>query len=47
MAKKILVVDDDLNIQEMLNSGLSRYGYSVQVSGSAIDALSLIEKSKY
>ena len=44
---KILVVDDDLNIQEMLSAGLSRYGYSVQVSGSAIDALSVIEKVKF
>ena len=47
MAKKILVVDDDLNIQEMLNSGLSRYGYAIQVSGSAIDALSLVERTKF
>lgn len=47
MTKKILVVDDDLNIQEMLNSGLSRYGYAVQVSSSAIDALSMIEKTKF
>ena len=47
MTKKILVVDDDLNIQEMLNSGLSRYGFSVQVSSSAIDALSMIEKTKF
>lgn len=47
MGKKILVVDDDLNIQEMLNAGLSRYGYVVTVSSSAIDALSLIEKFKF
>ena len=47
MHKKILVVDDDLNIQEMLNSGLSRYGYAITVSSSAIDALSLIEKSRF
>jgi DNA-binding response OmpR family regulator len=47
MPKKILVVDDDVNIQEMLNNGLSRFGYHVQVSSSAIDALSLIERSKF
>lgn len=47
MAKRILVVDDDINIQEMLSEGLRRYGYSMHVSSSAIDALSLIEKSKF
>ena len=44
---KILVVDDDVNVQEMLKQSLEDSGYSVSTEGSAIKALNQIEKNNY
>ncbi|MFH1283891.1 MAG: response regulator transcription factor [bacterium] len=41
---KILVVDDDINVQEMLKESLQEYGYSVSTESSAINALNIAEK---
>ena len=44
---RLLVIDDDLAIQEVLASALLVAGYRVDVSSSAIEALQLLEQSTY
>lgn len=43
MKKKILVVDDDQVVIEMLESGLSRNGYQVGSAQTGKDALELVQ----
>lgn len=45
--KKILVVDDDVNVQEMLKECLEEVNYCVHAEGSAIKALNLVEKDSF
>ena len=44
--KKILVVDDDEGIQEMLKVGLEAYGYEVEVAEDEKTVRSIISKSR-
>jgi len=44
---KILVVDDDINVQEMLKEVLEDAGYSVCAESSAIDALNKVQKDSF
>ncbi|HCJ67411.1 MAG TPA: hypothetical protein DHV62_08855 [Elusimicrobia bacterium] len=44
--KKILVIDDDLNIQEMLESVLSELGYEVDVASDGGQALQRVNQDK-
>lgn len=44
--KKILVIDDDLNIQEMLENILSELGYQVELAGDGNQALNRINQNK-
>jgi CheY-like chemotaxis protein len=45
--KKILVVDDKLNVQKTLQIGLGRKGYEVDVAGDAIKALDKVAENSY
>ena len=44
--RKILVVDDKLNVQKTLQIGLGRKGYEVDVAGDAIKALEVMERTR-
>jgi DNA-binding response OmpR family regulator len=44
--QKILVVDDDVNVLDLLNSGLEVMGYSVTTCESAAAAEKVLEKYK-
>lgn len=44
MGKKLLVVDDDPVIIDMLKSGLTRNGYNVRCAADGEDALTLVHK---
>ncbi len=43
---KLLVVDDDINIQRLYKEELEEEGYDVIVAGTGKDALELFEKEK-
>jgi DNA-binding NtrC family response regulator len=45
--KKILVVDDKLNVQKTLQIGLTRKGYMVDVADDAIKALDKVAENNY
>jgi DNA-binding NtrC family response regulator len=45
--KKILVVDDKLNVQKTLQIGLTRKGYMVDVADDAIKALDKVAENHY
>ena len=45
--KKILVVDDKVNVQTSLRIGLKRRGYDVDVADDALKALTKVEQSHY
>lgn len=47
MKAKILVVDDEKNILEMLKKYLARKGYSVTASNTGEDGIEKAKKSKY
>ena len=44
---KILVVDDDLQMRELLHAFLSFGGYQVESAANGFEALSLVEKGGY
>src|SRR5262245_5896747 len=44
---RLLVVDDDLAVREVMAEGLQMGGYSVMVAGSAAEALQQIERSPF
>jgi DNA-binding response OmpR family regulator len=44
---KILVVDDDLQMRELLQDFFSFVGYQVESAANGIEALSLVEKGGY
>jgi two-component system, chemotaxis family, chemotaxis protein CheY len=44
MSKRILVVDDDESIREMVEMGLSDEGYEVRTAGDGAAALSVAER---
>lgn len=46
MAKKILVVDDEQNILQMVNQTLTRSGYKVTTSADGKDALEKVQANK-
>ena len=46
MAKTILVVDDDPDLQDLVSFALKREGYEVRQAFNAFDGLELIEKEK-
>jgi two-component system, OmpR family, response regulator len=46
MAKTILVVDDDLELQQLVDYALSREGYEVRQAHDALTGLEIIEKEK-
>ena len=43
MAKKILVVDDDPELQDLMHVALSRHGYDVRQAFDAFERLEIIE----
>ena len=43
-SKRILVVDDEMDIRELLNFTLSKEGYDVISTGNGNDAIPMIEK---
>ncbi len=45
--KKILVVDDKLNVQTSLKIGLKRQGYEVDVADDALKALLKVKENSY
>ena len=45
--KRILVVDDKINVQTSLRIGLQREGYDVDVAGDALKALMKVEQNSY
>ncbi|MDT5121589.1 MAG: hypothetical protein QOC96_1071 [Acidobacteriota bacterium] len=47
MAKKILVVDDDLELQDLAEVALKREGYEVRAAHDAYQGLEMIEQEKY
>ncbi len=46
MEKKVLVVDDEVEVRNLLYDALAKTGYKVITSGVSAEALSLIRKSK-
>lgn len=44
--KKILIVDDEVDISEMVKAYLEHSGYTAIVANSALDALSIVELEK-
>jgi CheY-like chemotaxis protein/anti-sigma regulatory factor (Ser/Thr protein kinase) len=46
MAKKVLVVDDDLDLHELVGIALRREGYDVLQAHDAFEGLEMIEKQK-
>jgi len=44
---KILIVEDDFDIQELLQEFLKEAGYDVDTAGNGIDAISLFTDSTY
>ncbi len=45
---KILIVDDDINMREMLEAALSRYkDYEVKTSKDAVEAISILKKEDF
>ena len=47
MAKKILIVDDEAGILEMVNKTLTKQGYAVTTSPDGKDALDKITQTKF
>ena len=47
MDKKILIVDDDIHIQQLLNQFLKNEGWVIHVSGDGAAAIGKISKYKY
>jgi DNA-binding response OmpR family regulator len=47
MAKKVLIVDDDLELQDLAGFALRREGYEVSAAHDAYQGLEMIEKEKY
>lgn len=47
MTKKILVVDDDPELQDLVSFALKREGYDVQVAGDAYEGLSALENGRF
>ncbi len=45
--QKILIVEDDFDIQELLQEFLKEAGYDVDTAGNGIDAISLFTDSTY
>ncbi|MCG8430719.1 MAG: response regulator [Candidatus Omnitrophica bacterium] len=45
--KKILVVDDELDIRELLAQGIKRAGYETEIAGDGEAALSLCERQQF
>ena len=45
--KRILVVEDDPDIQELLRTFLEDAGYRVEVASDGVEAISLFSKSEY
>lgn len=46
MSKKILIVDDDLDIQMLLEYGLKKAGYQIFIANNGHQALKIIRKVK-
>lgn len=44
--KKILVVDDEIDIRELVKSFLEGAGYTVMTAGNAAEAISIVELEK-
>jgi DNA-binding response OmpR family regulator len=47
MAKKILVVDDDPELQDLVGFALKREGYDVQLAGDAYEGLEALEREHF
>lgn len=45
--QRILVVEDDLDIQELLQNFLQEMGYEVDIAGDGVEALSIFVDGKY
>jgi CheY-like chemotaxis protein len=45
--KKVMVVDDEADIRELLSRALTKAGYQVKTAASAEEALVILEKDKY
>jgi len=45
MAKKIVVVDDDYSIRELLEVNLKYYGYEVRTAGDGMAALGVLKET--
>ncbi len=45
--KRILVVEDDPDIQELLRTFLEDSGYRVEVASDGVEAISSFSKSEY
>lgn len=47
MKRRILVVDDDAQIREMLRRKLDQCGYDVGVASNGVEAIETLEKDRY
>ncbi len=45
--KPIMVVDDDKNMRDALKATIERSGYQVEVTGSPLEALNMLDKNEY
>lgn len=45
--QRILVVEDDLDIQELLKNFLQEAGYEISLAGDGVEALSLFSASRF
>ena len=45
--QRILVVEDDFDIQELLQNFLQETGYEVDIAGDGVEALSIFIDGKY
>lgn len=47
MAKRILIVDDDPDIRQVLLDRLESYGYAVNTAGNGREALELLKRQRF
>ena len=45
--QRILVVEDDLDIQELLKNFLQEVGYEISLAGDGVEALSVFSASQF
>ena len=45
MPKRVLIVDDERNITDLLSVILSREGYAVEVAFDGVEALKMVQQS--